>query len=186
MVSMYMWAVSRLNNIDSIEHKFLVQGHTENEGDSVHSVIEKEIKKYLSAQNVFHPVQYETMIQNAKKTGAPYNLIQMRPNDFFLLKDLRDEYNLNLNKLKIKDVAALKIRKSNPYQVQVKYNFTDRYEVVDVRKNNRDPVVPELEESSARHLPLKKSKYDDLMYFVHNGLVPQEYLGFYENLSFKD
>ena len=32
-------------NVRSIEHKFLICGHTQNEGDNVHSVIEKQIKK---------------------------------------------------------------------------------------------------------------------------------------------
>ncbi|KAM3960074.1 uncharacterized protein ACR2FA_005875 [Aphomia sociella] len=44
IVALYLYAVTHLN-IKSITHKFLVKGHTQNEGDNIHSLIEKEIKK---------------------------------------------------------------------------------------------------------------------------------------------
>ncbi|XP_045763000.1 uncharacterized protein LOC123865809 [Maniola jurtina] len=47
IATLYMYAVHYLN-IASITHKFLIRGHTQNEADSVHSLIEKEIKKNLN------------------------------------------------------------------------------------------------------------------------------------------
>ncbi|KAL0830179.1 hypothetical protein ABMA28_003636 [Loxostege sticticalis] len=41
IVALYLYAVTHLN-IQSITHKFLIKGHTQNEGDNIHSLIEKE------------------------------------------------------------------------------------------------------------------------------------------------
>lgn len=42
---MYLFALMKYPKIKSIIHKYLISGHTQNEGDSVHSIIEKAIKK---------------------------------------------------------------------------------------------------------------------------------------------
>jgi len=45
ITSLYIYAVLTMN-IQSIHHKFLIVGHTQNEVDCMHSVIEKQKKKY--------------------------------------------------------------------------------------------------------------------------------------------
>ena len=42
MMAMYKYAVTTLKNIKSITHKFLAKGHSQNEKDSAHSIIEKK------------------------------------------------------------------------------------------------------------------------------------------------
>lgn len=48
-------------------HTFLEKGHTQNEGDSVHSAIEKQKKKSI----VYVPSEWYTIIRNAKRTEKP-------------------------------------------------------------------------------------------------------------------
>ena len=60
---MYAKVVATIPTIDVITHKFLEKGHTENEGDSMHSVIEKSIGKIP----VYIPHQYYTLVRSAKK-----------------------------------------------------------------------------------------------------------------------
>ena len=64
---MYLWAVSSLPKIKSITHKFLIAGHTQNEGDNIHSVIEKAIKRNLKSGPIYEPYQYVSIIRAAKK-----------------------------------------------------------------------------------------------------------------------
>lgn len=45
-MGMYLYAVQKFK-IKSTTHKFLITGYTQNEGDNVHSVIEKAIKRAL-------------------------------------------------------------------------------------------------------------------------------------------
>lgn len=45
ILTMYVYALIKYTNIKSISHKFLIKGHTQNEGDSAHSVIERQVKR---------------------------------------------------------------------------------------------------------------------------------------------
>lgn len=67
MMATYQYAVNEYPFINSITHKFLVKGHTQNEGDNVHSVIERHIKRSLRSGPIYTPDQYFTLIRLAKK-----------------------------------------------------------------------------------------------------------------------
>ncbi|CAG9840826.1 unnamed protein product [Diabrotica balteata] len=54
------------------------KGHTLNEGDSVHSVIEKA----SHSKDIFTPTEWHTMIRWAKTSGDPYIVKQMATNNF--------------------------------------------------------------------------------------------------------
>lgn len=56
--TMYMYAIHALDKIKSITHKFLIKGHSQNEADNVHSLIEKEIKKNRKSGPIYCPQQY--------------------------------------------------------------------------------------------------------------------------------
>lgn len=73
---MYMYAVQTLR-INSITHKFLIAGHTQNEGDNVHSVIEKSIKRSLKSGPIYVLYQYVSLIRGAQKNGNPYKVFEM-------------------------------------------------------------------------------------------------------------
>lgn len=66
-----MYAVLKFSNLNSINHKFLIAGDTQNEADAIHSVIEKEIKRSLKTGPIYVPSQYVQIIKEATKTGEP-------------------------------------------------------------------------------------------------------------------
>lgn len=70
MVSMYQYATNTLPKLRSITHKFLIKGHTQNEGDAVHSTIQKNITRALKSSPIYVPDQYITLIKTAKKKKA--------------------------------------------------------------------------------------------------------------------
>lgn len=65
MATLYLYAVTYLS-ISSITHKYLIVGHTQHEGDSVHSVIEKQKTRLLKSGSIYSPQQWVTVIQSAK------------------------------------------------------------------------------------------------------------------------
>lgn len=67
IIAMYLFAVSHLEFINSITHKYLITGHSQNEGDNAHSVIEKQVKLALKSGPIFVPEQYVALIRTAKK-----------------------------------------------------------------------------------------------------------------------
>ncbi|KAL1490215.1 hypothetical protein ABEB36_012945 [Hypothenemus hampei] len=71
LFGMYMHAVAKLK-IKAITHKFLIRGHTQNEGDNAHSVIEKAVKRYLKSGPIYEPSNYVSIIRSAKKTGGTF------------------------------------------------------------------------------------------------------------------
>jgi len=48
----------KLGFINSITHKFLIKGHTQNEGVSIHSVTEKTVSRTLKGGPIYTPDQY--------------------------------------------------------------------------------------------------------------------------------
>ncbi|CAG9765336.1 unnamed protein product [Ceutorhynchus assimilis] len=88
MMSMYLFAVQKYPHINSITHKFLVKGHSQNGGDSVHATIEREITKSLRSGPIYVPQQYVTIIRAAKKRGTPYEVRELNHESFSDLKDL--------------------------------------------------------------------------------------------------
>lgn len=62
-----MYALAKYPKVRSITHKYLISGHSQNEGDSVHSTIEKAIKKSLKSGPIYVPDQYAQIIRTAKK-----------------------------------------------------------------------------------------------------------------------
>ncbi|KAJ8940885.1 hypothetical protein NQ314_010548 [Rhamnusium bicolor] len=43
LIAVYIYAVEHFQ-IGSITHKFLIRGHTQNEADAIHSIIEKKFR----------------------------------------------------------------------------------------------------------------------------------------------
>ena len=82
MIALYLYAVNRFENIHAITHKFLIKGHTQNEGDSAHSLIERQMKRLLKSGPIYVPESFVTAIRMARKTGTPFSVHEMMYSDF--------------------------------------------------------------------------------------------------------
>lgn len=113
---MYLFAVQRLQ-VQSITHKYLIRGHTQNDGDKIHSIIERAVTKRKKKDTISVPAQYVETIRNAKKTGEPLGVTEMSYEDFIDFKFVYDEISPNLakdtdgNVFKISDVKQLRFEK---------------------------------------------------------------------------
>lgn len=118
LLSMYIYAVRTFSNIKSITHKYLITGHTQNEGDNAHSLIERNIKRALRSGPVYVPEQYVTLIRTAKKSGIPYKVEELNYDDFFDLKTLSASLGFGPSlKLRISEIQIFKIMKEHPYKI---------------------------------------------------------------------
>lgn len=129
-IAMYMHAVSTLN-IKSITHKFLVAGHTQNEGDSIHSVIEKSVKRSLKSGPIYEPYQYVSLIRGAKKQGKPYKVIELTHEDFIDFKDACQRQGNNFSittdghQIKMTNIKIIKVEKDNPGAFFIKTSYEE-------------------------------------------------------------
>ncbi|KAI8420441.1 hypothetical protein MSG28_008931 [Choristoneura fumiferana] len=103
MLAMYQYAINEYPKLKSITHKFLIKGHTQNEGDAIHSTIQRNISKALKSSPIFVPDQYITLIKTARKTGTPYNVLELTHENFWNLKCLAGgQYTITEDGQKVK------------------------------------------------------------------------------------
>lgn len=197
LLGMYYYAVETFP-ITSITHKFLIRGHTQNEGDNAHSIIEKAIKRAKKSGPIYSPHQYAQLIRNAKKTGNAFVVHELNYDDFYDLKKLFEDNGLNINKdlkgnpIKITEIKAIRFVKSTDIY-SIKYSYTDEWQQVstkptkNVRKtrsdiNNLSITEIFLQPAYNSKLAISDQKKQDLRSLLEKNIVPRCYSGFYESL----
>lgn len=148
VMTMFLYAVHHLK-IKSITHKFLICGHTQNEGDVAHSVIEKAVKQALKRGPIFLPQQYSTIIRGAKKTGLPYEVKELCYSDFYDIKNLQTQLGNNFDrgingeKVLCSNIKVVKYEKDKPFSLQVKtsYESEDYLEIVTRKRTRKNQMV---------------------------------------------
>lgn len=191
MLSLYLYAVIYLENIKSITHKFLIKGHTQNEGDSVHSTIEGELRKQLKTAALYTPDAFISAIRTAKKRGPPYRAIEMNFDDFYDIKDLSGQLKFNLSRdinstiVKVSDIKILKVQKSSPHSLFYKTSYSDEdYKEAIVIRSNRhsNNVSCELKKAFSNKPGITINKKKDLLDLVNGNYIPKYYSAFFESL----
>ncbi|XP_060809417.1 uncharacterized protein LOC132903927 [Amyelois transitella] len=186
--STYIHAVKNLPNINSIIHKFLIKGHTQNEGDSVHSTIERQIKRMLRAGPIYVPDQYINAIREAKKKGNKYNVVEMSHKEFYDIKKIQ-EYKLTKNTegaiVKVSDIKIIKIEKgdsNNNVRVYYKESYSEEnYKEIKLIKIPR--ARPQLLPLYTSKLPLSDNKKKDLKDLIKkNAILPYYVSSFYNHI----
>lgn len=184
IIGLYMYAVMKYFKLNSITHKFLITGHTQNEGDSVHSLIEKQIKRALKSGPIYVPSQYVQIIKQAKKTGEPMRVNELSHKDFISFKALTDEMGVTtLGKVKISDIKIMVISKDRPTTLMYKTSYTDtEWSESNLLARNKKANIPEAKPAYTNKLPIKENKKTDLMTLLRNNHIPSFYSDFYTNL----
>ncbi|XP_030759330.1 uncharacterized protein LOC115884790 [Sitophilus oryzae] len=198
VIAAFLYAVANYK-IKSITHKYLVTGHTQNEGDNVHSLIEKNIKQALKSGPISTPSQYVGLVQTAKKTGPPFKVIELAHEDFLDLKELAERTCTNFTKnsfgqnFKLSDASVIRVEKENLNSFFYKISFKDiNYKSVKINneRRTRTPlniaslVNYNLQKAYTAALPISKKKYDDLMFLLRTNAINKTHSNFYESLTF--
>jgi hypothetical protein len=192
IICVYLYAVTNFK-IKSITHKFLVTGHTQNEGDAVHSVIEKHIKRSLKSGPIYTPAQYATLIRTSKKTGNPFKVMEMSHDVKLLAETTASNFNRNTEgeSFKLCDVSTIKTEKGRVYQFQYKLSYKDIFKVVNVKetKTRKTRLIPfqktELSKAYKEPVCISKKKFDDLQSLLNSNRIPKCYANFYQSLKYE-
>ena len=207
MLMMYMYVLCVFRNIKTIQHKFLIKGHTQNEGDTVHSVIEKEIKRTLKSGNIYTPSQYYQIMRTAKKQAPFYVVNELSHSEFIDFKALSHEFggNFTTNKknetFSFGDIKILKFTRENPFTFYYKTSYqAEDFDIVDTfqttgKRNTRGSAAITEEERIDKMrewtvqkayntpIPIAANKKRDLMYLVENNYIKKTYFEFYNSLK---
>lgn len=188
---LYLYAVKNLN-IKRITHKFLIRGHTQNEADSVHSLIEKEVKRNLKSGPIYTPDQYIALIKNAKKSRPVLNVHELNFEAFVDLKTLQEDwgYNFSTNTdgqtVNWNDIKILKMEKFNTTSFWYKTSYKEAcYKEVDIRnKRKKMTNISEvtLKAAYSTKQELSENKKKDLKDLLTKSLIPSYYADFYNSI----
>ncbi|XP_022826364.1 uncharacterized protein LOC111356295 [Spodoptera litura] len=185
----------------TITHKYFEKGHTQNEGDSVHALIERTAKNKM----VYTPDQWYALIRWAKQDGRPYLVQEMTTSDFIDFKALLPGCNwtVNTNRERVfwSQLRQLEIRPESTDRIHYKIDFCEHefkciivnnvLETPKTRSRNRlredtsqisDPLLRPLTQAYKGKLPIPKAKLQDLKYLCQNNIIPSIYHDFYMSL----
>jgi hypothetical protein len=120
MLAAYIFTL-RKYDLNSITHKFLIKGHTQNEGDSVHSLIERKMKQALKSGSIYTPEGLISLIRTARRAGEPFAVNELSYENFFDLKlltsdigPLRIVNNKQNQHVKFKDIKVMRVQRDSP------------------------------------------------------------------------
>lgn len=180
MACLYSYAVSHFKNIQSITQKYLIQGHTQNEGDNVHSLIEKEIQRNKKAGPIYAPYQYVTLIKNSRKNGTPFIVQELSYDFFWNLMMFREEWAYNFSENENKgnvtwnDVKILKFTKQDTFTFYYKTSYSqnefNKVNVRNKRKKMSDISEISMTKAYSQRLELSERKKSDLCSLIENYL----------------
>lgn len=193
LLAAYSYAVNKFE-IQSITHKFLIHGHSQNEGDNIHSVIEKQVTRHLKSGPIYVPEQYISLIRAAKKNGPPYRVHECTHEDFYDWKIVQEQwgnnFTMNTDQIKVKwgDIQVLKVEKDSPNCFFYKTSYEDEtFKKVDVRKTRNTRFSDsfkstQLVRAYSKKIPLADNKKKDLQELCNKNLIPKYYILYYKNV----
>lgn len=190
LYSFYSW-VSRKLNVD-IHHKYLEKGHTQNEGDSMHSRIEK-CRKH---KTIFTPAQYYSLIRNSKVSGSSYIVHEVEQKDIFNFQKVADSFffakNIKNEPFWTSKLREVYISKDEPNKLNYKYEFGDNFQEVILyfdenvlkRRGRKRKAIDRdnVDQLHNESIAISDQKYQDLMFLCKNNYIPGLYHQFFENL----
>jgi len=119
-----LYAVNCIDNIETIDVKFMESGHSYLEADTIHGTIERH-RKY---KKVFTTREWALLFSSTRIKPSPYKVTTMHYNEFYNLEKLVGSMiqntNLNTEKEKVNwlKIKWMKFQKNEPYIMQYKYD----------------------------------------------------------------
>lgn len=185
-----MALASRKYNLQ-ITHRFFEKGHSQSEGDSMHSVIERAKKNHT----IYTPDQMYGIIENAKVSGSRYVVKQMTQAEIFDFKDLIKGKNwfsdVNSAKIYWSKVKEVCVSPDRPDQIKFRYFLDQPYQEMQMARPNsrrrRGEAVASVHDERLKPaysgmLPVPGPLHKDLISLCDSGAIPEYYQAFYRNL----
>ncbi|XP_022824255.1 uncharacterized protein LOC111354868 [Spodoptera litura] len=189
---MYMYCAWKFNV--NITHRFLVVGHTQNEGDSIHSVIERKTRNIL----IYSPEQWILAFKMATTNAKPYIVREVTQSFVFDFKSCLpffDNWKKNsMGELVMwSKVCEVNVQAKDLFMLNYKYAFEEEaYKTIQcLRSNTRASIqnvskkLSRLEVAYKSLLPIDKKKFKDLQDLCKSNVIPERYHSFYNNLKIR-
>ncbi|KAI4471623.1 b-cell receptor cd22 [Holotrichia oblita] len=137
MAANLLIAAQEIENIRTINLKFLVSGHSELECESMHSAIAREFKRVGKALG---PADWETIAKSARRKGdKPYIVYQLKINQ---INDCKECVNQKCASEKWQKMCWLRFRSTQPFIMEFKQSLNEEFRLLNVNKTNRRNSQP--------------------------------------------
>jgi hypothetical protein len=169
-----------------LKHVFLEPGHTYNEADSVHAMIERCSRR----KEIFDLDEWVTVMISAKEKEPPYKVHKMKRTDFLNLHDLVEKGNWDKDtdgsKITWNKVKIVEADPQSPGILSVYYGYKD----CDVHKLNTNqrrghPVNLKTYKAPLAYpgkIPFNTKKIKDLEEQMKKLSIPSRYHDFYKRI----
>lgn len=71
LMSMFIYAVNSIDNLNTVDVKYLESGHSYLECDSMHGIIERKLKRH----QVYSPPEMRMILETARIDPKPYTML---------------------------------------------------------------------------------------------------------------
>ncbi|WAR13960.1 hypothetical protein MAR_004065 [Mya arenaria] len=171
---------SHHNRPNKISEQTLEQGHTQNEGDAIHSSIENASRHVP----VYTTSQWATLVRSARNKN-PYIVTEMTLRDFYDFKGLADSRKVIWNSIKI-----LQLNSAKQHQFQYQTDYEGDTFTVELFYRSRHSIpkpgnIP-LQKLRSQSVPIPKLKYMDLVGLCQSNIIPRAHHAFYLILPHAD
>ena len=188
IASILLHTVLSKPNLEIIDHKFLVPGHTHMECDSMHAAIEYAHKNV----SIYSIHDWHNVMKSARRS-KPYNVQQLFHNDFYDLKKLSEDIltnrtvNVDGETINWLNIRWIRYEKKSPTQLLYKTDFDQpEFSVLNQNRTNKRGRVAKQQNPNASLTPAYKKKFEisaakreDLLGLCRAGVIPNEFHQFY-------
>lgn len=182
----YMYLLATKMFEMKISHHFMEKGHTQNEGDSVHALIEKTAR----GRDIYSPDEWYSLVRWAKVNGNPYNVVEVNQNMIFDFKSNINNKNwtknLNNEKIMWNKIKNIEVSPESYGLLDYKYSLGDNesnqlqcFKKTSTRLSHLESFP---EKAYKSLLKINVAKYKDLKYYCDNNIIPEKYHTFYRNI----
>ncbi|KAL4704008.1 hypothetical protein ACJJTC_018048 [Scirpophaga incertulas] len=140
IMSMLHTTLQILNNIETIQQNFLLTGHTYMPVDSVHAVIERNLKKNM----IYAPSQWYTVFATARQDPEPYEVELLRYKYFNKWDVVGEKYFKGNLTGKISKMQVQQKSRNNPPACYKSQLHISKAKYDDLIKLCQNKVIPEI------------------------------------------
>lgn len=183
LYAMYLLASAKFNV--KILHRYLVAGHTQNEADGMHALIERKSKK----EDIYTPEQWCKIMEGAKVRGKPYEVKRIQQQDLLDFHPLVEKNMSWPSTVKWLEISELEVNSGNLWHLNIKYDFSD-FEAITVNTKRQRAGHPlclknyKPPQAYRAPLPVTKLKKKDLDEMCDRSkVIPAEYVPFFKSFA---
>lgn len=173
----------------TVDHKFMVSGHSYLPNDRDFASIENMKRK---TQHIYVPSQWYELVRDCRRQN-PFEVLRMKAEDFRSINPVRlciTNRKVNTNKSKVQwlNIRWARFEKSEPFQMKYRFSHNDLepWKILNLKKRQkgRPRNVGQITLPLLRENPpgLKKNKLTDILSLLD--YVPPVYHDYYTQLSF--